>query len=365
MNLAGDGKLNKKSLKNKFMGCQTLTALLYFFMVRDIICKRCITYRTGHFAVCNQTNDGRPLEQDIDMERKLTFCAGEHHNNKMLKDVMLFELSLSRKLISKMKRTPGAIQINGEEVFVTRRLNVGDVVEFLLEEEKDTSANVVAAQGPLCVLYEDEDILVVDKGAGIPVHPSQNNYENSLGNFVAFYYAQKGECVVFRPINRLDKNTSGIVLIAKNAHSGHLLHSQTIEGGLGKEYTAIVEGMPPEEGVIDAPIDRVDGSTIERQVQEGGKRAITLYKRLDTQGSISLLTVVTKTGRTHQIRVHLAYIGHPLVGDFLYGKEDPERILRHALHMGHLKFCHPITKEKMEFFSPLPNDMKKLLHQGE
>jgi 23S rRNA pseudouridine1911/1915/1917 synthase len=294
------------------------------------------------------------------MERKLTFRAGQRHEDKMLKNILLSELSLSRKLITKLKRTPGGIKVNAEEAYVIRRLHAGDTVELLIEEEYETSPHVVAVEGPLCILYEDADILVVDKGPGIPIHPSQNHYENSLGNFVAYYYAQRGEVLVFRPINRLDKNTSGIVLIAKNAHSGHLLHQQTKEGLIQKEYIAIVQGITKPEGVIDAPIGRVSGSTIKREVQEGGKKALTTYIRQDISDNMSCLKIKTKTGRTHQIRVHMAYIGHPLMGDFLYGSEEPQKISRHALHVKHMSFFHPITKEIMHFTSPVPNDMKKL-----
>jgi 23S rRNA pseudouridine1911/1915/1917 synthase len=298
------------------------------------------------------------------MERKLNFTADMRHENKILRNVLLSEFSLSRKLITKLKRTPGGIRVNQEDVYVTRRLHTGDLVELILEEGQETSSNVVAVEGPLRVLYEDADILVVDKGAGIPVHPSQNHYASSLGNFVAYYYVQRGESLVFRPVNRLDKDTSGLVLIAKNAHSGHLLHEQTKEGKIKKEYTAVVQGITPAEGIIDLPIGRCAGSTIKREVRDGGKRAVTLYTRIAAAEGMSLLRVVTQTGRTHQIRVHLAHIGHPLVGDFLYGKEEAKIIPRHALHAGHMVFFHPISHESMAFDSPLPEDMQKLAPGG-
>lgn len=298
------------------------------------------------------------------MERKLCFTADEKLNNKTLRQVFANELALSHTCVTRLKKNPAGILVNGQAVFVSYTLRPGDKVELLLAEKEEASAHVEPVFGPLCILYEDEDILVVDKEAKVPVHPSQNHHGDTLANFVAWYYGQKGESLIFRPVNRLDANTSGIVLIAKNAHAGSLLNRRVQAGEMRKEYRAIVEGVAPAEGVIDAPIGRAPGSVIGRQVQEGGKEALTLFWREEVSNGMSLLRVETKTGRTHQIRVHLAHIGHPLVGDFLYGKEEPERMDRHALHMGAMSFSHPVTKKALRFTSPMPSDMERLLREG-
>ena len=294
------------------------------------------------------------------MERKITFFADERHAGRMIKEVLKGEFAFSHKLITRMKQRENGVMVNGAHVFVTYRLKAGDSVALVVEEEGAASENIVPVRGDLIVLFEDTDILVVDKPAGVPVHPSQDHYTDSLANYVAYYYAQKGRSTIFRPINRLDRNTSGIVLIAKNQYCAHLLHAKTKNREIKKEYMAIVYGTAPERGEICAPIGRCEGSTIERRVMEGGKEAVTQYKRVDHTKEASLLRVTTLTGRTHQIRVHLSYIGHPLIGDFLYGKEEPEKIIRHALHMGSLTFSHPLTGEEMHFHSPLAADMQKL-----
>ncbi|MCR5668194.1 MAG: RluA family pseudouridine synthase [Lachnospiraceae bacterium] len=230
----------------------------------------------------------------------------------------------------------------------------------------------------LPVVYEDEDILVVNKPAGLPIHPSQNHYEDSLANAVMAYYKEQGENFVFRCINRLDRNTSGLTLIAKNMLSSAILSQDVMKRDIHRTYLALVERKGqektkvaqqlPDSGTIEAPIARVEGSTILREVNfETGDYALTKYWKLADFEDATLLKLQLGTGRTHQIRVHMSYIGHPLLGDDLYGNGTYQKIdsegkpiilNRHALHSYRLEFTHPITGEAMDLKADLPADMK-------
>ena len=211
------------------------------------------------------------------------------------------------------------------------------------------------------IVYEDEDILVINKAADTPIHPSQGNYENSLANGVAGYFKHKGENVVFRCINRLDRDTTGLVVIAKNMLSGAVLNQAMIQREIHRIYLAVVKGELPESGTIDFPIARKEGSTIERCVDfECGEHAVTHVQCVEKNEKYSLAKIWLETGRTHQIRVHMNAIGHPLPGDFLYHPDFSE-IGRQALHSWRLEFMHPVTGALMKFEQPLPEDMRKLL----
>ena len=214
---------------------------------------------------------------------------------------------------------------------------------------------------PLDILYEDEDILVVNKPSDTPIHPSQGNYDNSLANGVKYYYEQQGINFVFRCINRLDRDTTGLVVIAKNMLSGAALNLAMVNREIHRTYLAVVKGKLPENGTIDFPIARKDGSTVERCVDfETGEHAVTHFECLEQNEKYSLAKIWLETGRTHQIRVHMNYIGHPLPGDFLYHNDRTE-IGRQALHSWKLEFHHPVSGELMQFETPLPEDMRKLL----
>ncbi len=223
------------------------------------------------------------------------------------------------------------------------------------------------------MVYEDEDILVVNKPAGLPIHPSQNHYEDSLANAVMAYYKEQGENFVFRCINRLDRNTSGLTLIAKNMLSSAILSQDVMKRDIHRTYLALVERSQqlPDSGTIEAPIARVDGSTILREVNfETGDYALTKYWKLADFDDATLLKLQLGTGRTHQIRVHMSYIGHPLLGDDLYGngtyhKIDSEGnsiiLDRHALHSYRLEFTHPITGEVMDLRADLAMDIGSIV----
>lgn len=266
----------------------------------------------------------------------------------------------SSTVIRHLKETANGIQNNGVWARVHEPLKVGDVLTLHLTEE-ESSENIVSTPLPLHIVYEDQDLLVINKSAGTPIHPSQGNYDNTLANACAYYFEEKGEPFTYRCINRLDRDTTGLLILARHAYSASLLSSMVAKREIHREYRAIVTGLLPEEGTVEAPIARVDGSTIEREVNfETGEFARTHYKRLAYKNGYSLASLKLETGRTHQIRVHMNYIGHPLPGDFLY-HPDYSVINRQALHSYRLTFTHPVTGALMDFTAPLPQDMSWIL----
>lgn len=264
----------------------------------------------------------------------------------------------SRQSIIQLKKLPDGAMLNGQPVFMTERLSAGDhlVIHVL---ETIPSANIRPVELPLSIVYEDEDLMVVNKPALMPTHPSMHNYENTLANALAWYFAQKGQAFVFRCSNRLDRDTSGLTLIAKHAVSSAILSSMAARKEIRREYLAIVRGTPqPASGTIDVPLGRKAGSIIERTVDPvHGERAVTHYRVIAEGNGHSLIALILETGRTHQIRIHMKYLGYPLIGDYLYNP-DMEYIHRQALHSYHLAFSHPITHREMEFYAPLPDDMR-------
>ncbi len=259
-----------------------------------------------------------------------------------------------------LKKTEEGIKKNGVWAYTKDKLAAGDVLETVFVEE-EASENIVAVDMPLDIIYEDEDILVLNKPADTPIHPSQGNYDNSLANGVVNYYAKQDVNFVFRCINRLDRDTTGLVVIAKNMLSGAVLNQAMVNREIHRTYLAVVKGELPENGTIDFPITRKDGSTVERCVDfECGEHAVTHFELVEKNEKYSLAKVWLETGRTHQIRVHMNAIGHPLPGDFLY-HDDFTDIGRQALHSWRLEFMHPVTGVQMKFEQPLPEDMRKLL----
>lgn len=255
-----------------------------------------------------------------------------------------------------LKKTPESVLLNGVWAYMRTKLSAGDEL-FIRLEESTSSAHILPVSMPLSICYEDEDILAVNKPAQMPVHPSLSHYDHTLANAVCGYYNDQEIPYTFRCVNRLDRDTTGLTLIAKHMLSSAILSTAAARREISREYIAIASGKTPESGTIDAPIGRVAGSTIERQIDfENGERAITHYRRLAYHDGLSLLSLHLETGRTHQIRVHLKSIGHPLIGDFLYNPTDTT-IKRQALHSYRLTFSHPITGESFVLTAPLPDDM--------
>lgn len=280
----------------------------------------------------------------------------------------------SSAVIRHLKETENGICKNGIWARVQDALAPKDTLTLHLIET-ESSENIVPSPLPLSIVYEDEDLLILNKPAGMSIHPSQGNYDNTLANACAYYFRQKGEPFTYRCINRLDRDTTGLLLLARHMYSASLLSAMVAKREIHREYLALAEGFVPDQGTITAPIARKPGSTIEREINfETGEYACTHFRRIawfkhDDSGSndmmcpekngYSLVSLKLDTGRTHQIRVHMKYIGHPLPGDFLYNP-DFSIIKRQALHSHRLEFRHPITGEKMNFTAPLPEDM--LLH---
>lgn len=284
----------------------------------------------------------------------------EAESGKCLRDYLKKDLGMSRAELSHLKSLETGIMINGIRVTVRAVLAAGDVL-FLDRDDTEAGENVVPCDIPLDIIYEDNDIIALNKPAGMPTHPSHGHYDDTLANGLAFYFAKKNIPFVFRAVNRLDRDTSGIVLVAKNRASAYRISSEMSRGEIKKTYIAAAEGAVYQSGTVIANIKRRYESIIERTVcpENEGQYAETRFTPLYTNGNVTLLEVHPVTGRTHQIRVHMAYIGHPLCGDTLYGKES-ELIGRQALHCSRLEFTHPATGENITLTAPLKGDMERL-----
>ena len=254
----------------------------------------------------------------------------------------------------------GAVTLGGKPAKKNTKTAPGDVVEVTLPDPQPVE--VVPQNIPLDIVYEDPDLLVLNKASGVAVHPGPGHYNDTIGNFLLHYYDSRGEEGDFHPVHRLDRGTSGLMVVARHPHAQEILKGQLHTADFHRTYLAVCEGAPePPAGTVDAPLGPREGSLVEQCVRPDGKPARTRYETLWTDGTRSLLRLELDTGRTHQIRVHMAYLGHPLVGDFLYGMEAPELIPRPALHSWQVTFRHPITAQELTFTAPLPRDMEALL----
>ena len=271
-------------------------------------------------------------------------------NNKTINQIIQTEFNLSSRLFNKLVKNK-KIYLNSYESDTRNIANINDVITIDLNYNEDNS-NIVPTKMELNIIYEDEGLLILNKPAGIPVHPSMLHYTNSLSNGVRFYFDSIGLKKKIRPVNRLDLDTSGLIIFAKNEYVQEHLIKQMSNGTFRKEYMCLAEGIfENTSGTINAPIARKQGSIIERCVSDNGQTAITDYEVIKTFDNYSLVKCVLKTGRTHQIRVHMAYFGHPLVSDTLYGNGKSNLIERQALHSYKIRFLHPITLEEMIFVS--------------
>lgn len=293
------------------------------------------------------------------MERTITYHIDAHADG-LRTEQFLRRRGYSCQNLTQLKKMPESILINGVCSYMRTPLSAGDTLTVHIRET-ESSPNIPPVDLPLCIVYEDEDIIVVNKPAGMPVHPSLNNYRNSLANALMYYYQQQGKPFIFRCTNRLDRDTSGLTVVAKHMVSSGILSSMTARHEIRREYLAIVRGhVTPPSGTIDAPIGRAGTPLIERRIDfEHGERAVTHYRVVKEKNGHSLVSLVLETGRTHQIRVHMKYLGFPLVGDYLYNP-DMEYIQRQALHSHSLSFRHPITGEDLKFTADLPEDMLRI-----
>lgn len=272
---------------------------------------------------------------------------------------------LTRNQISQLKFKEGGICVNDIPARVNQKLQVGDQISICLESEAEGSRHLDGVPGEVDIRYEDEDILLVNKKAGVPVHPSHGHYSDTLANHLVYHYRMKGQEICVRPVGRLDKETSGMVLFAKNQVAAARL-TKSRKNAVYKEYLALVKECPGlRKSVIDSPLKAAEGHLNRMVVDEGGKPAITHYEVERRYETCSLVRLHLETGRTHQIRVHMASIGHPLLGDQIYGAETSVHgLTRAALHCEKICLTQPITGRKISVTAPLPEDMGRIVNDG-
>lgn len=291
------------------------------------------------------------------MKRILNYIVPPEYDGAFVNDVLRRQLKMSGSLIKELKKHSDGLLLNGAHIRTVDRVRVGDTLSCAMYD--CDSDNIVPEKMPLDIMYEDEDILIINKPPHLPVHPSPGHINGTLANGVIAYYHKKGEEHMFRAVNRLDGDTSGVMCIAKNSYSHARLSNEILTGELKRRYIAIAEGEIRGCGTVDAPIARVD--FIKRAVRDDGQSAVTRYRAIENFNGYTLLELCLETGRTHQIRVHMSHIGHPLLGDWLYGTEDKALFARHALHSSYLRLVHPVKNRAMEFVPPLPEDMEQFL----
>ena len=285
---------------------------------------------------------------------EFTYLVPPAYDGETMQTFLRRECGLSWRMVVKLKRVEGGMTADGVPLRSIDRLKAGQTVKVTMPED---TVRIEGSDTPLSVVYEDDEVLVVNKPPYLAVHPSAGKPEPTLANAVVGYFERKGTPLSFRPVNRLDRNTSGLLLAAKSPHVAYAMAQKP-----QKVYLAIVLGKLEGSGVIDRPIRVKEGSCITREVGEGGKESLTRWWSLATDGEISLLKVIIETGRTHQIRVHMAWLGFPLAGDTMYGTD--ETILpRHGLHCARMVFPHPVTGEEIALSCPLPEDMRTLLEE--
>ena len=283
----------------------------------------------------------------------------------LLRDFLKKNCKLSHRMTKRLKYSEGGIRVNGEPVTVRRVLHAGDLVELAAEDSAPTE-KISPVDLPIDILYEDDELVVPSKPSNMPTHPSHDHYDDTVANALCYRYGRMGVPFCFRPINRLDRDTSGLLLIARGQIAADRLNRAMREGRIRKSYLAVLEGAPePAEGEIETHMCRTDASIIVRRVctpEEGGDYALTRYSTLAVSDGYALVEAQPVTGRTHQLRVHFAHIGHPIVGDDMYGHPHPD-MPRQALHAHTLVFPHPADGREMSVCAPLPADMLTFLRK--
>ncbi len=296
------------------------------------------------------------------MERRLTHTVTPEQEGRRVDAVLRESLHLTGSVIRRIKWLPDGILLDGEKTFPNVLVKPGQVLDVAVDDPSRENI-ILAAPGPLDIVYEDDHLVVVNKQAGVLVHPVVPEQTDTLGNFLLWHYRSTGRTgTLFHPVHRLDRGTTGLLVVAKHPSAQTGLKNQLHTPDFRRTYLALTVGCPdPRSGTVDAPIGKAPDSPIAHQVTPEGQRAVTHYEVIQTFQDLALVRLVLETGRTHQIRVHMAHLGHPLLGDFLYGTEVKEVIDRPALHSHALSFRHPVTDERLSFTQPLPEDMAGLL----
>lgn len=293
---------------------------------------------------------------------KVVYEVAIEDEGRTMKEFLRKKKKISRKLLVRLKKEK-SIFLNGEFTYLDRLIKAGDTITLIMPEEE--SENVRPQNLPIDIVFEDEDVMVLNKPAGQCVHPSRLHPDGTLANGVAYYWRQQGFKRKFRPVNRLDRDTSGLLIVAKNQFAHQQLAISQQKGQINRIYEAFVHGtVERNEGTISAPIARKMDSIMLREVRADGQEAITHYFVLERFKDVTYVRLKLETGRTHQIRAHMSYLGHPLLGDDLYGGSRT-LIGRQALHARMLSFPHPRTGEQRSFESPLPLDLKRVKQQLE
>lgn len=290
---------------------------------------------------------------------RLDYLVTEEFNGLKVYNILRGPMKVSGTMIKRLKKS-GGILLNDAPVRTIDGVKSGDILTVIIDNNE--GATIIPENNPISVLYEDESFIAVDKPANMAVHPSAGHQTGTLAQAVLWYLIEQGLQTKIRPINRLDRDTSGITLFAKNAYIQDQLARQMKDNRVYKAYLGIVHGVfSPEKGTIRLPIARKEGSIMERVIDSSGYDSITHYETIKVHNDLSLVKFVLETGRTHQIRVHSKAMGHPLLGDGLYSDIVTNLIGRQALHSHQLSFDHPITGKRIELVSPLPEDMKRVL----
>lgn len=292
----------------------------------------------------------------------LKYIVDEAHSGKAVKTLLKQELALSERLIKKLKYD-GKVFCNSHPVYVNTVVKTGDVVEVTIEFIEDCP-DMVPESIPIDILYEDDTLIALNKQPNIVVHPTSSHPSGTVANAVMYHLLQKGISRKIRPVSRLDRDTTGIILFAKNQFVQEFLIRQMTDKTFQKGYLGVVSGVfEQSRGTIDLPIERKPGSIMERHVSPTGAPSVTHYEVVEQFPDASLLKFNLETGRTHQIRVHCQAAGHPLIGDTLYSDQKTELIHRQALHSHTATFIHPYSKQFLSLSAPMPEDMAALIRQ--
>ena len=290
----------------------------------------------------------------------VSYTVSPQEDGATVRHILKAKLHFSSHAISRLTRAENGILVNGQHARTTCILHTGDVVTAEAGDHRQPKVLPTPGDWPLPIIWEDGYLLVVNKPAGMTAHAS--NFLPDTPTVAGALAWSRGTDFIFHSVNRLDKGTTGLMVVAKSGYVHDLLRRSLHTDRFRREYRAVCIGCPePESGIIDAPIGRDETSTIARMVRPDGQSAVSHYEVLSSQNGLSLVKLFPETGRTHQLRVHMASIGHPLAGDWLYGTEDPDLISRPALHSYALTLTHPVTGEILRLTAPLPEDMARLI----